>query len=262
MKLNDILNRYNVSAYGFPAFKGLEDKSNKDGMPVVLSSLSPVVMLDMGINGYFSPIIPRNCKFSTPEEIVAADLGATLTCVEKTSPIKDPGRACYPGEEVVIVSRHPGTIAILKGMYPNSKVLSEVENVVQIQGRDVVGTLPPHLIQYAKKFQGVVIKDFDYTRDVDIEGDELKDRLIMPSPISVRVQSFFEEKWRCKAEPYFSRWNEVYDEIESGTVWCNMFLDMLRVAYPDLKEMERLEKAGMTWLLDYMYQARKQGLKY
>lgn len=179
MKLNNVINRRNLTVYGFPAFVGLTEKSNKDAYAAVLSTFPPATMLEMGISVYFAPVIPRNSRFCTPDEIVAADLDCNLVRVTKADEIK-------PDDEVVIVSRHPGTVASLQGAYPNHVVMDQI-TADDIKGKTVVGTLPPHLVQFAGRYQSVSIRDFDYTRDGDIAGEELEQRLVIGAPVTVEV---------------------------------------------------------------------------
>ena len=181
MKLNNIIANRALTIYGFEAFTNLAAKCNHDARPAVLSTLPPSMMYDMGMPVYFAPVIPRDSRFGTPEEIIDADLDCNLVRVAKTDEIK-------PDDEVIIVSRHPGTVSLLQNMYPNNVVLDQVSGY-DIDGKTVVGTLPPHLIQYAARYQSVTIRDFDYTRDGDIAGEELEDRLVIGKPVSIEVYS-------------------------------------------------------------------------
>lgn len=178
-KLNGAIKHNNLTVYGFPAFKALEDRSNKEGYDIVLSTLAPGVMMDMGISVYCSPILPRGVVFNTPEEIIAADLDVVITTVLHAPDIE-------PNSNVVIVSRHQGTVDILKDMYPNHTVLASI-TPDDILDKKVVGTLPPTLIQYARTYRAVTIKDFDHTKDGDLAGQELKERMILTEPIAVRI---------------------------------------------------------------------------
>jgi len=180
MKLNSILNN-KVIAYGFAAFKGLEAHSNPEGTEVVISTLSPAVMADMGIYTYYAPVLPRNTIFTSTEDIIAADLDAQLVNV-LTCPAWDKDLS-----NIVIVSRHQGTIDLLKSMYPDAQVLSGNVTPDDIKGLHVIGTLPPHLIQYCKSYRAVTIKDFDYTKDGDLSGDELLQRIVISNPIRVQI---------------------------------------------------------------------------
>lgn len=179
-KLNEIISTCNVTAYGFPAFKGLADHSNPNGNPAIVSTLSAAVMADMGILEYYAPIIPRNTIYASTEEVIAADLGANMVSIQ---PMDDIASA----DQVVIVSRHAGTVDLLCEMYPNNTVLASI-SPDDICGKNVIGTLPPHLIQYAGRFKGFSIRDFDYNVDGDLSGDELRDRLIIAGTIQVSIR--------------------------------------------------------------------------
>lgn len=179
-KINDIINTYKVTAYGFPAIMGLAERSNAGGDPAIVSTLSAAVMADMGINTYYAPLMPRNAKYATTNDVIAADLGVNLVHVEHADNVP----ASAP---VVIVSRHPGTVEMLQDMYHYNVVLDDI-TPDDIQGKDVVGTLPPNLIQYARSFRAVTIRDFDYNKDGDLSGNELKDRMIFTGTIRVTVE--------------------------------------------------------------------------
>lgn len=178
-KLNTVISSNNVTAYGFPAFKGLADRSNPDGGPAVVSTLSAAVMADMGISVYYSPVIPRGTVFNSTDEVIAADLDVNTVQVEHVNDIA-------ASDQVVIASRHPGTVELLQAMYPNNTVLASV-TPDDISGKDVVGTLPPHLIQYACRFKAVSVKDFDYAKDGDLSGPELRDRMVVTGTIRVTI---------------------------------------------------------------------------
>lgn len=47
-KLNEIARNCNITAYGFQALKDFAQESKKDGSSIVISSLSPAVMAEMG----------------------------------------------------------------------------------------------------------------------------------------------------------------------------------------------------------------------
>ena len=179
-KLNDLLTSNNVTVYSFPAFKSLENICNKTGDPVVLSTLAPALMLDKGIDTYYSPVIPRNTIFKTADDVIAADLDVTITHVSAADEIS-------AEEPVIIASRHQGTVDILAQMYPNNIVMGSV-TPDNIAGKKVVGTLPPTLIQYAAAYKAVTIKDFDYAKDGDLSGKALQDRMIITRAIKVSVE--------------------------------------------------------------------------
>lgn len=179
-KLNNILSTNKVTAYGFPAIKALETHSNPDGEPVIISSLSAAVMADMGIDTYYAPVMPRDSKFATAEDVIAADLDAQMVQVTHVDDVP------YDAP-VIIVSRHPDTVTILQGIYPNNTVISSVAPD-NIQGKDVVGVLPPHLIQYAASFRAAATKDYDACKDGDLSGEELQQRMVFTSTVRVSVQ--------------------------------------------------------------------------
>lgn len=178
-KLNNVLATCKVTAYGFPAFRGLEEHSNPSGEPVIISTLSAPVMADMGIEAYYAPVIPRGTVFSDADQVIEADLD--LNCVHVWH-IDD-----VPQDTpVIIASRHPGTVELLQSMYPNHTIMASV-TPDDIIGRHVVGTLPPHLISYAASFRAVAIKEFDYTKDGDLSGEELRDRMVITGTVRVLV---------------------------------------------------------------------------
>ena len=179
-KLNDIINTCNVTAYGFPAFKGLANRSNPNGAPAIVSTLSAAVMADMDIYEYYAPVIPRNTLYNTTDDVISADLDVYTVNVTHVSDIT-------ANDPVIIVSRHAGTVTLLREMYPNSTVLESIKPE-DISGKDIVGTLPPHLIQYAGRFKGFSIRNFDYNVDGDLSGDELRDRLIIAGTIQVSIK--------------------------------------------------------------------------
>lgn len=179
-KLNELLASNKVVAYGFEAFKGLSERSNTEGEPIVVSTLSAAVMAGMGVNSYYAPVIARNTVYNTTDDVIQADLNVNLVRVEAVPNVPD-------NAPVIIVSRHSGTVELLEEKYPNHITLSEI-NPDMIKGKDVVGALPPHLIQYARSFRAVAIKDFDYKKEQDLSGDELKERMIFTDTVRVTVE--------------------------------------------------------------------------
>ena len=179
MKLNELLNK-NLEVYGFESFKGLQKLSNPKGEKTILSTLSPAIMLGMGIDEYYAPVLPRGTVFNETQQIIDADLVANLVHVEYAPEIDR-------NDSVVIATRHQGTVDILSTMYPNHIILDTV-TIDDIQGKKVVGTLPPALIQYAAAYIAVTIKGFDYAKDGDLRGSELADRLEISKPISVTIR--------------------------------------------------------------------------
>ena len=183
MKLNELLKNNNVTVQSFPAFKQLESHSNKDASEITLSTFSPNFVLEntkFSQTSYFAPVIPRNSRFENAEQIMQADLDVNLVTVEYTDEITS-----Y--DKVIIASRHESTVKILKKEFPNSVVLAHVEEI-DILGKKVVGTLPPHLISLTQAYKSVIIKDFDYNKDGDLKGQELLDRLVISPTVCVTLK--------------------------------------------------------------------------
>lgn len=181
LKLNKIVKEYHIKGYGFKAVTELEKHSRESGWEddVVISSLSPAVMAEKGITRYYAPVLPRGAVYHTAEELIAADLDINVVCVEKVD-----------GNFVanLIVSRHSGTIERLAALYPDAEIVSGNITPEELKGKRVVGTLPPHLIQYCAGYRAAVIRDFDYSRDGDLSGEELKKRLKLCDPIKVTIK--------------------------------------------------------------------------
>jgi len=182
MKLNELIKNNKILVFGFNAFQLLEGKSNPEGKEVIVSTLSPSIMHNMGISTYYTPVLPRNVVFNTPDEVIAADLDIQLVTV-----LSYPSWDMINTDNIIIVSRHPGTVAILRDMYPDAPVLSAV-TPDDVKGRHVLGTLPPNLIQHCLSYRAVTIRDFDYSRDGDLTGQALLDRLIISEPIQVLIK--------------------------------------------------------------------------
>lgn len=175
MKLND-LTKGKVKAYGFQAFRDLEQVCG-DGDVSVISTLSPAIMIGMGIKAYYAPVLPRNTVYNNVSEVLAADLDVNLINVDYTE----------AGNVRHIVSRHQGTIEHIKQLYGDIPVLAGNLSPDDIQGKDIIGTLPPHLIQYCNSYTAVTINDFDYAKDSDLSGAELIDRIAISRAIKVEV---------------------------------------------------------------------------
>lgn len=176
MKIQELLATKKVNSTGFAAIAALSEYS-EGTEEVALSSLPPAVLAAQGVTEYYALQIPRNSKFETAEEIIEANLPVRKYQI---NPSVDTS-----GMTAVIVNRHKGTIEILKVMFPEAKVLEEV-TTEEIAGKHVVGTLPPHLITAAGAYTSASIANFDYAKDGDLTGEELKERLIVAkNPIAV-----------------------------------------------------------------------------
>lgn len=135
--------------------------------------------LTSGFEGEFiSPILPRGLRLNTSEEVLEADLDYSIVKIEKLNSETSPD---------IIVSGHVGTVDILRSQFPETKVVSGNVAPEEVKGRVVVGTLPPHLAAEAAGYIPVRVKDFDYSKDSDLTGDELQERLVVDSPIKVTV---------------------------------------------------------------------------
>lgn len=182
MKLNTIVKNNHVEGYGFKAIVDLSDLSASGdcgGDIAIVSSLSPAVMAEKGIFCYYAPVLPRGTVYHTAEELLSADLDVNVINVDKVD-----GNF----EADLIVSRHPGTTAILSDMYPDADIVTGNITPEDLDSKRVAGTLPPHLIQYCTGYRAAVIKDFDYSRDGDLSGEELKERFKLCDPIKVTIK--------------------------------------------------------------------------
>lgn len=244
MRLNYIIANRALTIYGFEAFVDLAAKCNHEGRRAVLSTLPPSMMYDMGIPVYFAPVIPRNSRFETPEEIIDANLDCNLIRVTAAPEIR-------PDDRVIIVSRHSGTVALLQDACPNHIVMDQASES-DIKGKTIVGTLPPHLVQYAARYQSVTIRDFDYTRDGDIAGEELKQRLVIGKPVTVEVYSeihcpdcgstnrtYLQADNTCYND-YKSKDERVFARIGGGKAYARICLKCGRVYVPEIEIVERL----------------------
>lgn len=180
MKLNELVKTHKLSVQSFPAFKQLETLSNQNGQVLELATIAPNFMLEQGKGVYYSPVIPRDSKFTSAQDIIDADLDVQQIVVMHY-PVVDENR-----DDIIIASRHQGTVDILLKQYPNATVLATVTPDV-IKGMHVVGTLPPSLCSFAKSYTAVTIKDFDYNKDGDLKGQELLDRIQISAPVNVSV---------------------------------------------------------------------------
>jgi len=169
MKLSQLLSTKKVIASGFAAIAGLGGHS-KGTEEVVLSSLAPSILAEQGVTEYYALELPRGTVFNTPEEIIAADPDVRRYTIQSVDNVSD--------LDVVIVSRHAGTVALLQDRYPGAQVLDSV-TPDQIAGKHVVGTLPPHLITAAGAYTAVTIRGFDYAKDGDLAGQELAARIVI-----------------------------------------------------------------------------------
>lgn len=176
MKLSKLLATKKVVASGFGALCGLGAYSRGNEV-VTLTSFSPSVLAAQGVTEYYALQLPRGSVFNTPVEILAADLEVRHYSIQSVDDVST--------LDVVIVSRHAGTVALLQDRYPDARVLDSVMPE-QIAGKHVVGTLPPHLIAAAGAYSAVTIVGFDHSKDGELTGDELAVRIrIADKPLRV-----------------------------------------------------------------------------
>lgn len=184
-KLNELLKRCDVTAYGFKAFTDLATLSNHDSdIKINLSTASPAVNMSNGITTYVSPVLPRGARYNTAQDVIDADLNINLVHLQDFEKVEE----C---EKILIVSGHPGTVEILKTMYPEAEVLTGNVSADDIQDAFVVGTIPPHLAACCKAYQPIAISNFDYTKDGDLSGEELQARLIISAPMSITIDTLY-----------------------------------------------------------------------
>lgn len=174
--IKTVLATFKVTGLGFPAIQDLGKHSLGDEAEVVVSTLSPSVLKEQGITSYFSPQFERGQVFKTAEEIIEANIPLNYyTITEVTT-----------NDDLVIVSRHQGTVdTLLQGLGKDTPVLSGNVYVSDIEGKHVIGTLPPHLVAECALYTPVTIKDFDYNKDEDLQGEELKERIQIGKPINL-----------------------------------------------------------------------------
>ena len=169
MKLNELIEKCNVVAYGFKSIKDYCANSNPNGNSIVVATDSPAMMYERGINDYFAPIIPRNSRFISVDDVYAANLNVQHVAVfaapaDKTKLLDTlkGGFLANPPQEV---------LKILKAIYPNAPIMPSVV-ADDIKGKHVIGTLPPALAGDCTAYTAVTIKDFDYARDNELNGQK------------------------------------------------------------------------------------------
>lgn len=178
-KLNDLLTiaKFRVLPGTFPAASAYAETA-QGPLQGAFGTLAGA--LASGFTGAFiAPVLPRNLRLNTSQEVFEADLNYSIVKIEKIE------------ENVVpdaIASRHAGTVEILRSRYGQDlPVLSGNLEAEEVKGKFIIGTLPPHLAAEAEGYIPVRIKDFDYSRDGDLQGDQLQERLVVDSPIKVTV---------------------------------------------------------------------------
>lgn len=184
-KLNNLLSTKKVVASGFPAIAGLGEFS-KGTDEVVLSTLPASALAGKGITEYYAPVIPRDSKFATAQDVIDADLDVQQYKIEVLQEPADLLEYANP-VKTIIVSRHPGTIDYIHDDLDwfMSKVFDGNVTADDVKGKHVVGTLPPHLVAECDVYTAISIKDFDYTKDGDLAGEDFKQRVLVNKPIKL-----------------------------------------------------------------------------
>ena len=178
-KLNDILDTVNfwVLPGTFPALAAYAAKADGN-LQKDFGTLAGA--LASGFEGEFiSPILPRGLRLNTSEEVYGADLSYNVVEIKKLNT-----KVCPE----LIVSGHAGTAEILQSRYPDAELVSGNVTPEEVQNKTVIGTLPPHLAAEAAGYTPVRIRDFDYSKDGDLTGDELLARLVIDDPVRVIVK--------------------------------------------------------------------------
>ena len=252
MKLNTLVKTNKVTAYGFAAFKDLEKVCANNGCNIVISTLSPAIMRDMEIYEYFAPMLKRGTVFNNIDDIINADLDVQLVTVCMCHDWSE-----YSENKVIIVSRHQGTIEVLKDMYPEAPVLSGNVTADDIKDKLVIGTLPPSLVQYCESYRAVTIKDFDYSKDSELSGEELKSRIVICEPVSIAIEEANElidyTIKTVKGNVIVHPWQKydvtaTYDDVDpcwSGCEYSHSFVA------PTTKD-KFLDKVGRNWMIDIL----------
>lgn len=183
MRIKDLLKGCNVKASGFKAVEELENHVDNDytSSEVVLSTLPAALLLEKGIKEYVSLRLERGQVFHTAEEIIEANVPVDgYKIIDEFS-----GADILKIKDTIIVSRHEGTIGLLKDKYPNANVLDGNVSANDVKDKHVVGNLPPFLITECALYTPVMIKDFDYTKDGDLKGSDLKERFELGTPFKL-----------------------------------------------------------------------------
>lgn len=214
MKLNHALKTYNITSTGFPAVQGIGIHSNKEGVPVALSTLPASELLEQGITQYLAPRFERGQVFKTTEEIIEANIEVDAFKITEIPSHNSDVEILEHEDNSIIVSRHEGTIKVLKGRFPNTPVFKEEVGYEDIVGKHVIGTIPPRLAVHAMTYTPVTIENFDYTIDGDLTGNELLTRLKIGKPFKlekVEGERIPDDLESIKED--FKRYDDKYDNL-------------------------------------------------
>lgn len=178
-KLNNLANSFRLSTLPgtFAAVRDFVEKfSTNDGPKAVVGTLAAA--LAENVDDFWSPVLPRGARFNTGEEVAEADLDVQYVRVEP-----------LVGDIVpdIIVSGHAGTMEGLREIFPQAEVVAGNVTAEAVTNKVVAGTLPPHLVAEAAGYIPATIRGFDYSRDGDLAGAELRERLVIGAPVRVTV---------------------------------------------------------------------------
>lgn len=132
-----------------------------------------------GIREFYSPVLPRGLRLNTAQEVLEADLDVQHVQISPAPNV---------GVPEMIVSGHAGTRKLLQQQFPSATVIEGNVSPDDITGKVVVGTLPPHLVALTGAYVPVTISSFDYSKDGDLSGEELRERLVVGSTVTVTVE--------------------------------------------------------------------------
>lgn len=173
VKLNDLVTRnWLVPIEGtFPALRDYVVRYHSHGPMLWLGTLSAALQAKT-IGAFFTPILPRGLKLTTAQDIWDADLDASCLRVDLVE---------YEAPNL-IVSRHPATIELLRGRWPNATVLDGDVSPEEVRGKVVAGTLPPQLVTELASYRPVWVENYDASAESDVEDAS---RVIIGHPVRV-----------------------------------------------------------------------------
>ena len=148
-----------------------------EGREVTIATLAAAMA--GGIKEFYSPVLPRGLRLNTAEEVLDADLDVNYIQIETVSTV---------GEPEIIVSGHAGTRDVLIERFPSAVVVEGNVTPDAIRGKVVAGTLPPHLVADTAAYIAATVTNFDYAKDGDLAGEELRERLVVRPAVRVTVE--------------------------------------------------------------------------
>ena len=78
-------------------------------------------------------------------------------------------------------------VAVIRwGTTPRQQTV--IGSLADIADKVVAGTLPPHLVAETGAYVPVTVREFDYSRDGDLAGEELQKRLVIGEAVRVTVE--------------------------------------------------------------------------